>query len=458
MPVNRRRGNRIISPDPSVKPEPKTAIPLTARETAMTIVAEWLQKGCHPDRLLEELTAARNAAVQEIVYGAVKWRRTLQWRIDRVATRAPRRDAAALLLTAACELFVMTDSPAHAVVHETVAIARRRRLTRNETGFINAVLRGMLRDRATADRVLASCPAPLRLSHPDTLWQRWVRQIGAESAERLCIWNNERGDTVIRPQYCGGINTGLRERLHSAGIAAEIHPARPRECLVLPRGIRLEIVPGYDEGAFTVQDPATLMAVDMLAPQPGERVLDACAAPGGKTAVLADRMNGSGRLVALEVDPWRVRRLAANMARIKRGEVTILQGDLTGEHAALPDALHDIAPEGFDAILVDVPCSNTGVLRRRPDARWRFHPEHLRTLTQLQQALLSAAAVLIKPEGRIVYSTCSLECEENSGVIADWIKTHPEFRCDEEKGLFPPDNLTDGAYAARLVRRKAARI
>lgn len=451
MKSNPRRRNRTISGNRA----PQVVMQIPARETAMELVAVWLQRGAYPDRLLENLSPARCAAVQALVYGAVKWRRTLQWRIERVTRRPPRRNVAALLLTAACELFVLTDSPSHAVVHEMVSLARRR-LTRSEAGFVNAVLRAMLRDRAAADRLLAAAPGPLRLSHPDDLWERWTQHYGAAAAERLCLWNNMRGEMVIRPQRSDGVNTGLRERLQAAGIDAQPHPARPRECLVLPAGISPVSAPGYGEGAFSVQDPATLMAVDMLGPRPGETILDACAAPGGKTAVLADRMNARGSLVAIEKESRRIRRLKENMTRLARDEVLVLHGDITGQHVPVPTALASVAPAGFDAILIDAPCSNTGVLRRRPDARWRFRARHLQSLACAQHALLSAAAEWMKPDGRIVYSTCSVEPEENERVVADWIALHPEFKCDEAIKLFPPESQTDGAYAARLVRRRKA--
>ncbi len=421
------------------------------RETAVNIVATWLQTGRFPDRFMERHQGAGHAVLRELVYGSIKWQRSLQWRIERVAVRSPRREAAAHLLTAAYELFSMSDSPPHAVVHEHVAIARRR-LTRKEAAFINAVLRGMLRDD-DAERALESAPAALRLSHPDTLWQRWQQKFGSERAEQLCMWNNERGGIVIRPQISHRQTVPkFCELLRARSIDAVPHPARPLECISLPSGVRVESLPGYEDGDFSVQDPSTLTAVDMLAPQPGERIFDACAAPGGKTVVIADRIRGRGFLVALEPQPQRLRRLIANLKRCQWNETTVIQGDLTVAHRELNERLNAIAPEGFDAILLDVPCSNTGVLRRRPDARWRFQPELLLKLTRMQQAMLSAATACLHPGGRIVYSTCSLEDDENRSMIDGWLAMHPEFRLDAEQSLFPPDSKTDGAFAARLIR------
>ncbi len=429
------------------------ASPSVPREAAVRIVSDWLQRGGFPDRLLEQLAGGGRAAVMEMVYGTVKWRRELEWRIARIARRTPRRYAGAALLTAACELFHMENSPPHAVVNESVALVRRK-LSGAEAGFVNAVLRGMLRDRAAADAALSAGPPSLRFSHPEELWRRWARLFGAAGAEQLCAWNNGRAEVVIRPQRAGGLASGLRGRLLEAGVRCAPHPARPEECLVLPRGMRVAALEGYASGAFSVQDPAALTAVDMLNPRPGERILDACAAPGGKTAVLADRMAGCGALVAMEKDSRRARRLIDNLRRLRRSEVTVVRSDLTAPDSDVRACLRDVAPRGFDAILVDAPCSNTGVLRRRPDARWNFTARTLSGLTCLQLALLSAAASLLKPGGRLIYSTCSLEMEENEALVAQWLAEHPRFCLDDEKTLVPPASLTDGAYTARLMYRR----
>lgn len=415
----------------------------------MMIVSAWLRDGTYTDRLLERVPGRSHAAVQELVYGAVKWQRLLAWRIARIVKRPPKRDVAALLLTAACELFQMDDSPPHAVVHENVAIARRR-FTRSEAGFVNAALRSLLRDRAEADAELTQCEPALRLSHPDILWQRWMAEYGQDAAAALCEWNNGRAATVVRPQRSAGGMAVWLARWQAAGIAATPHPARPDECLQLPRGVNVSDLPGYAEGIFSVQDSSTLTAVDLLAPQSHERILDACAAPGGKTAVIADLLDGTGCLVAMDVSERRLRRLRENLLRLQRSEVAVLCGDLTARD--VEPALLEAAPEGFDAILLDAPCSNTGVIRRRPDVRWRFETVDLPALVERQAALLNAAARLLRSDGRIIYSTCSLEPEENEGMLSDWLSRHSEFRLDREIRLFPPQNETDGAYAARLVR------
>jgi len=205
-------------------------------------------------------------------------------------------------------------------------------------------------------------------------------------------------------------------------------------------------VPGYDEGWFTVQDPATAISVDLLAPRPGETVFDACAAPGGKTAMMAGRMRGQGELVAMDMHDDRIDVLKENQKRLKLDWIEIIKGDARKPQKALGDRT-------FDAILLDVPCTNTGVLRRRADARWRIDAERIAKITELQYDILTACAGLLKEDGRLVYSTCSLEAEENEDLIARWVGEHPEFLMDKTGKCVPPESGTDGAFAA-LIRRK----
>ena len=186
-----------------------------------------------------------------------------------------------------------------------------------------------------------------------------------------------------------------------------------------------------------MQDPATALAVDLLDVKPGLGILDFCAAPGGKTAQIAWRLGGTGRLVAQEVNPKRLRRLQDNLARLRLDGVTVTQS----------------APEGvFDRVLVDAPCSNTGVLRRRPDARWRWDADHLRQLVGLQAQILSAAAAHVAPGGLLVYSTCSNEPEENEEQVASFLAAHPDFTEVGRRASLPIESGHDGAFACALKR------
>jgi len=192
----------------------------------------------------------------------------------------------------------------------------------------------------------------------------------------------------------------------------------------------------FQDGWFYVQDPSTLLATGQLGAQPGESILDLCAAPGGKTTQIAQMIGNRGRIVARDNQPERLKRLEENCRRLGANCVEMSN-----------------APGAFDRILVDAPCSNTGVLRRRVDARWRLQPEELKRLSRRQSALLSQAAQELKSSGTLVYATCSLEPEENEQVARKFVEEHPDFKLENERQLLPFVEGVDGAYVAAFVRR-----
>jgi 16S rRNA (cytosine967-C5)-methyltransferase len=221
-------------------------------------------------------------------------------------------------------------------------------------------------------------------------------------------------------------------------------------------------VEGFAEGAFVVQDPATAGAVELLDIAPGQTVLDFCAAPGGKTAQIAWRLNGTGRLVAQEVNPKRLARLKENLARLRLASVEVVPslnglapaGMAAGTAANSIDSHNGIDGRTvFDRVLIDAPCSNTGVLRRRPDARWRWNEEHLKQLTALQAQILDAAAAFVAQGGRLIYSTCSNEPEENGEQVAAFLARHPDFTEVARRESVPFETDHDGAFACALERR-----
>jgi 16S rRNA (cytosine967-C5)-methyltransferase len=307
-----------------------------------------------------------------------------------------------------------------------------------------------VRERDDIRRELAAQKLGVRESHPDVLIRRWNARFGPERTAELCRFDNTRPDVVIRPNRLQITLEDLRGRLESAGIRATPHPAAPEQCLKLGHGTRVENLPGYAEGMFTVQDPSTLRSVDRLDPQPGESILDACAAPGGKTLLIAERLRGQGQIVAMDLHRDRLLPLADNLRRLRIDNARIVLGD-----ASDPAAVGRAGGAPFDRILLDVPCSNTGVLRRRPDARWRFSPGRLGKLVRMQRSLLDSVSGFLKPGGCLVYSTCSLEHEENEGMVRAWVEEHPHFALGGCEVTFPPETRTDGVYAASLRRGPA---
>jgi len=213
-------------------------------------------------------------------------------------------------------------------------------------------------------------------------------------------------------------------------------------------------LPGYSDGWFVVQDAATAIAVSFLDVRPGHRVLDLCAAPGGKTSALADQMRGRGVLVAVDRRADRLLLLRDTLSRLRLDAVRVEDADGT-DHRAMQDLMNRHGIFGFDRILLDAPCTNTGVLRRRVEARWRFSKQRLNNAARLQKQLLNGCAGLLAPGGVLVYSTCSLEPEENSGLISGWVKENPEYSLQRTRLNIPPHQDMDGAFAAQIFRHSA---
>ncbi len=416
-----------------------------SRLVAAEIVGEWLTDGSFPDRQLAKVKND-HAFVLEVVNGVVRNSNVFEWLEHKWLKSPPAPFFVAVLRVGLYQLLFM-EVEAYAAINETVEAAKSRPDGIGASRMINAVLRRAQRERAEVMLELKKQPPAIRLSHPQLLLDRWAKQYGEEDAIKLAEWNNLPPVTTLRIEQSAIDAAEFIDKLRETNIEPLLHPFSDREIfLVLPRGIAVKKVPGYEEGWFTVQDPATSVSVDLLAPRPGETILDACAAPGGKTAMIADRMNGSGTLVAMDLYADRMAVLKENQKRLGFGWVDIIQGDARKPQEAL-------GGRTFDAILLDVPCLNTGVLRRRADARWRIDSDRIDKITALQHEILTACAGLLKEKGRLVYSTCSLEMEENEDLIARWVRDHPDYRMARTGKCFPPESETDGAFAA-LIRRK----
>lgn len=414
------------------------------RVCCATIIAHWLTSGDFPDRMLPE-NSDKRAFVQEVVYGTTRWKRRLEWILSTRVSRPPDPQAKAYLLVGLYQLFIMDHVPDHAAVHETVEAAKTE-LDPPRVRFINGVLRAVLRESDVITRKLDAQPLGVYTSHPDILISRWTRQLGRKTTEAVCHWDNRRPDITLHVNTHRIAFNAYVSQLAAAGIEASPHPADPTRFLTLPQAVPITALPGYAEGLFTIQDPATLLAVDLLKVRPGMRVLDACAAPGGKTFACAEYMQNDGQLLAIDRHKDRLARLTENADRMGFSCLRILQADASNKAGLAP--LRQYAP--FDRILLDVPCSNTGVLRRRPDARWRFSETRLRKLIGLQARLLNACRALLAPDGMLVYSTCSLEPEENHIGIENWLRQNTDFTLTAEATSIPPASGMDGAYAARL--------
>ncbi|MEE9369463.1 MAG: 16S rRNA (cytosine(967)-C(5))-methyltransferase RsmB [Pontiella sp.] len=417
-----------------------------SRLVAADIIAKWLSDQSFPEPELAKLQND-HAFVLEVVNGVIRNQAIFKWIEKQWLKTPPAPFFRAVLHVGLYQLLFMDNVEEYAAISETVDAAKGRPGGPGNAKMINAVLRRAQREGDKLFLALKKQPAHVRLSHPKFLFDGWIKTYGEGEAVKLAEWNNNPPSTILRIEQSVIDASEFMDKLREANIEPQVHPFSDNEIFLnLPRGVAVRKVPGYEEGWFTVQDPATSVSVDLLAPDAGETVLDACAAPGGKTAMIAGRMKGSGELVAMDLHEDRIAVLKENQKRLNLDWIEIVQGDARNPQKVFDD-------RKFDAILLDVPCLNTGVLRRRADARWRVDEERLGTITKLQREILSASAELLKEKGRLVYSTCSLEPEENEELVAEWLNEHPDFELVETKKAFPPESGTDGAFAA-LIRKK----
>ncbi|MDB6019593.1 MAG: hypothetical protein JWR19_4082 [Pedosphaera sp.] len=426
------------------------------RQIAVRILKERLLEGKYAENLLESelaahpLSSADRGLCQELVYGVVRRQATLDWLIARkTAGRTQKTLLRILLQMGLYQMFWLDRIPNHAAVNESVDLAKELGLG-SQAGFVNAVLRGYTRERVETERLLEELkvrePA-LGYSHPDWLYQRWATRWDREKAVSLMEWNNTPPPTFARVNSLKTDAGNLMKQWEAEGV----------KFLPMQRGwveaelvFQLESHPplaglrSFQAGFFYIQDPSTLLAAREMYARPGETVLDMCAAPGGKTTFMAQQMQNNGLIVAEDNNAERLSLIQENCARLG---VTCVKVELTSANAK-----SDLR---FDRILIDAPCSNTGVMRRRVDLRWRISPEEIERLRLTQLELLRNAAARLKAGGTLVYSTCSLEPEENSKVVEEFLGTHADFKLASQRELLPFADGVDGAFVARLIRPRA---
>ncbi|MDA8128028.1 MAG: 16S rRNA (cytosine(967)-C(5))-methyltransferase RsmB [Betaproteobacteria bacterium] len=375
-----------------------------------------------PQSLQHLNTPGERGALQDIVYGSLRQLGRLDAWLAALLERPLTDPQLGWLLRVALYQLAYTRAPAHAVVHNAVTAAGHgwRR------GLANAVLRNFQRRRAELDRIADAQPSA-RWSHPE--W--WIARLQAQYPER---WQSILEASLLHPPFTLRVNrrhgdvAGYLRRLNEAGL-----PARQTgpDAVTLDRAVPVHGLPGFDEGHVSVQDAGAQWAARLLDAQPGERVLDACAAPGGKTGHILERADVA--LTALDVDAARLARVRDNLDRLRLA-ATLVEGD-----AAHPERWWDGRP--FDRILADVPCSASGVTRRNPDVKWLRRPDDIAQFAAQQAVMLEALWRLLAPGGTLLYATCSIFDEENDGQVRAFLARHPD---DAERGTLP-EPLSDGS-------------
>jgi 16S rRNA (cytosine967-C5)-methyltransferase len=369
------------------------------------------------------------ALFMEIFYGVIRHRRTLDFLVAKLRDEPPDQRTRQAVRMGLYQL-LRTRIPRHAAVNETVNTAGRSR------SVVNAMLRRYLREEKQLLKLLDEAPMGVRHSHPEVLVTRWTGQFGEDDTARLCEWNNSPADIIIR----------ANELKVSIGELARAGGGEPVEAHPLMLRMQKLPIPWIVSGLCYVQDPSTLMACELLDPQPGERVLDACAAPGGKTSYLAQLMKNEGAIVACDVSAERLARMRQNLERLGVTNVEARRADWL--HA--PPSVRDIGL--FDRILLDAPCSNTGVIRRRVDVRWRLTGEDFNRMPAIQIGLVKNLAAMLKPGGSLVYSTCSMEPEENDQMVRRIGAEVPGLTFVKSRQTLPFRDKVDGAFAALFTK------
>ncbi|MCW5797737.1 MAG: Ribosomal RNA small subunit methyltransferase B [Nitrospira sp.] len=432
------------------------------RHAAVKALVAIDEAGSLADDLFDQVSAKAGldlrdrAFMVELVRGVLRYRATLDWRLgllsDRRIAKLPTL-VQTMLRLGAYQVLYLDRVPASAAVNESVQMTKqlRRRLGRDWSGFVNAVLRAMLRTSPPEWPDLAKDPIEalaVRYSCPMWLVERWCGQWGAERAEVLCRASVEVPPLTLRVNRLRTTRASLLADLGTAHVEAA-STSISEVGIQLGRTGPVVDLPGYGAGHFYVEDEAGQLVPLLLDLQPGHRVLDACAAPGGKATHIAALMNNRGAIIAVDRVASRLDRVMDNCRRLGVTIVTPVAGDMRRlmETEAGPGERGISAPSSevwsrpFDRILLDAPCSGLGVLRRHPEAKWYKTPDSIAQHRQVQLDLLVATSRLLRPDGVLVYSTCSIEPEETESVIDEFCQSHREFQRDSVAPWLPPAGL-----------------
>ncbi|AUB42754.1 rsmB, 16S rRNA [Nostoc flagelliforme CCNUN1] len=412
------------------------------------------------DRVLQKFSLADNdrRLLTELVYGSVRRQRTLDTLIDQLAKKKSHQqpqDLRTILHLGFYQLRYQERIPASAAVNTTVQLAKENGFS-GLTGFVNGLLRQYLRKAGEAggaggeNTPLSSSSSsppsslhtnPLQLpenpverlgilhSFPDWIIQVWLEQLGLVETEQLCEWMNQSPTIDLR---INPLRTSIEEveaALQSAGILVRRIPRLPQALRLIGSAGSIQKLPGFKEGWWTVQDGSAQLVGHLLDPQPGEVIIDACAAPGGKTTHIAELMADKGKIWACDRTPSRLRKLQENSQRLNLQSIQIYTGDSRHFNQFQNTA---------DRVLLDAPCSGLGTMHRHADARWRQTPESVRELSVLQKELLTHTSTFVKPGGVLVYATCTLHPAENEEIISAFLAESPHWQIESPSGFELP--------------------
>ncbi len=438
---------------------------MTPRGAALEALLQMERRGAWSDGSLKRITArsgldARDAALcTRLTYGVVQNRTLLDFYIDSwCSQKAARLEpvVACVLRQGIYQILFMDKVPDRAAVHESVELVKHSGKAR-AAGMVNAVLRKCVSSKNALPKPCSNdfaARVSVQYSHPRWLVQRLVQLVGEQEAEAFLRLDNEPVPTVLQTNPLKSTPVALAEELRNAGAVVTPHPWL-EGCFEVTGTGDIERLPAFAEGRCAVQDAAARLAAVTAAPQPDDRVLDVCAAPGGKSFAMAMLMDNSGDILSCDVHPHKLKLIESGAARLGITCVRTALADGRERHAAWVGQA--------DVVLADVPCSGLGIIRKKPDIRWK-DPDQLSQLPPIQKAILDNVSAYVRPGGVLVYSTCTVLPEENGGVVSAFLAEHPEFTkeeftlpglgvCPGDVTLWPQRHGTDGFYICRLRRR-----
>jgi len=447
----------------------------TPRAISLEVLEE-VEQTDHPlDQILTKsfkryrhLTPLDRAFLTELTYGLLRWRNRCDWLISKFSN-IPLKEIDTKILNILrlgfYQILFLTKTPVSAAVNESVNLAKKIK-GKKGGGFVNAILRSYLRNKEKISfpdlKKIPTLHISIFHSYPCWLIERWLKELGEEETLKVCIFNNTIAPLTLRVNTLKIDRDGLMERMKMKGL-------KPFPTKFSDEGIYLvdpppvSDLPFKKEGLYLVQDEASQLVTLILDPKPGERILDACASPGGKTTHISQRMGNKGEIYAIDISNAKLNVIRRICESLGVNIVKTIKGD-----ARMPLPLPNMLK--FDRILVDVPCSGFGTIRRNPDLKWKKQLEDIKRLSQLQFSILKNLSNYVKEEGILVYSTCTIFREENEEIIERFLEQFKEFKLDELQRIlpeklhlyikdgyfktFPPQDNMDGFFVARLVKSR----
>ena len=451
----------------------------TPRAICLDILNRVEEADLHPDRLLTDsfkryryFTSLDRGFLTELTYGVIRWREKLDWVIrhfSKIPFERIELETLNILRLGIYQILFLSRTPSSAAVNESVELSKRIG-GKGGAGFVNAMLRSCIRQK---DEIrypnIGEDPAlhiSVVQSHPLWLVQRWVKEMGVEETINICMFNNQISPLTLRTNTLKISREDLIRKLEEKELKP-LSAAFSEEGILLQDPPPTSGLPFMKEGLYIIQDEASQLVTSLLDPKPGERILDACAAPGGKTTHMAQKMEDRGEIYGLDLSKGKLDLIEEMCQRLGIRIVKTTKGDAV-KPLPIPQGVN------FDRILADVPCSGFGTLRKNPDLKWRRGVKDIQRLRELQFSILSNLATYVKEGGVLIYSTCTVFHEENEGVVETFLGGHPEFQLDQIEKVasafiadgksekfrpflqngyfktFSPKNEMDGFFVARL--------